>query len=190
VTVEAELAWGKLPFTTSLSPAWIFDSPADEVDERGFDIGLDLGWYPGGRPLRGFWVKAHGEYERFTSTVERRDAADNLVGKPNPEKCDADSEPGTCSKTVGSLIVGVQIGSTHVFGQAGGFTISGGIGIGVAIAPPVKLEVLPCTAADVVDGDPHCPGSEPEGSQGVMMSYYDEAGRIRLIGSLGLGVAF
>jgi len=71
------------------------------------------------------------------------------------------------------MIVGALVGTSVVFGDPVGFTVSGGIGIGVALAQSVDLEVV---------GTPEAPGATT--------TYYDKTGRLRLLGSLGLGVAF
>ncbi len=161
------------PITVQLSPTWIFDSPAADVSESGFDVGLDVVWYVQGDPFRGFWLKAHAEYEYFNATLTRE--VDGVPsGVPNPEHCDEDSEPGTCSTNVNSMIVGAMVGTSTVFGKNGGFAISGGIGIGVALADTVTLQV---------------DGENPE-ETGLAYTYYDKTDRIRLLGSLGLGIAF
>ncbi len=189
LTFEGEIALGSLPLSIVLSPSWIFDAPAEEREESGFDIAADFAWYISGNALRGFWLKAHGEFEIFQATLSR-EIDGTLVGKPDPNECDDDSATGQCTKSVNSFIVGLMVGSTHVFGRNGGFAISGGIGIGVAVADKTSLTVMPCTATDVAAKNPHCPKAEAEGAAGLSYSYYDDAARIRLIGSLGLGVAF
>ncbi len=188
VTVEGEVAWGQLPFTAEVTGSWIFDSPNESLDEKGFDLGLNLAWYPGGEPLRGFWVKAHAEYESFDATLSRLDG-DAPIGRPNPEFCDADSATGTCKRRVQSPIFGLLLGSTQVFGRKGGFALSGGIGVGAAIADATSLEVRPCSPTDVSAADPHCPAAEIGGTA-LGFRYYDDTARVRLLGSLSLGVAF
>ncbi len=189
LTFEGEIALGSLPLSITISPSWIFDAPSEDMEESGFDIAADFAWYISGDALRGFWLKAHAEFEIFQATLSR-EVDGNLVGKPDPSECDEDSSTGQCTKGINSFIVGLMVGSTHVFGRRGGFAISGGIGIGVALAEKASLAVMPCTEADVTAKDPHCPKAEAEGASGLAQSYYDEAARIRLIGSLGLGVAF
>jgi len=189
VTFNAEIAWGKLPFTTEITPKYIFNSPSNDLKEQGFDMGVNIGWYPGGQALRGLWVKAHAEYESFRSTLTRK-VNDAPQGKGNPELCDQSSDPGTCSRRVGSVILGLMVGSTYVFGRNGGFAISGGIGIGAAVAQKKQLEVLPCSASDVANKDPNCSVAETADSSSFGYAYYDEAARIRLLGTLGLGIAF
>lgn len=181
--------FGSLPIGIELVPSIIFDSPSADHDESGFDMGANFVWYPGGNPLRGFWVKAHAEFEVFKATLSRN-IDGQALGKPDPNQCDADSATGTCSKSLNSWIFGLILGTTQVFGKNGGFAISGGIGLGVAIADPVSLSVLPCTAQDVADKDPHCASAEAASATGITTSYYQEEGRIRLLGSLSLGVAF
>jgi hypothetical protein len=189
ITLAAEVALGRLPFSIEVTPKYIFDSAADALDEKGYDVGARLAWYPGGRALRGLWVKAHVEYENFRATLTREGTAGPL-GKPDPNLCDADSAAGTCSRRVGSTILGLLIGSTQVFGSNGGFAVSGGIGIGAALAGATDLAVLPCTARDVADGNPSCPLAEAPGASGLTFRYYDDASRVRLLGSMSLGVVF
>jgi hypothetical protein len=189
VTVAAEVALGNLPISLEFTPKYVFGSTAAELDEKGFDLGANVAWYPGGRALRGVWVKAHVEYEKFRATLTR-DGGSGAYGKPDPSLCDASSAPGTCSRSIGSTIVGLMVGSTQVFGGQGGFAISGGFGIGAALADPQKLGVLPCTASDLAAKDPSCSAAEPGGAAGIGFTYYDNTSRIRLLGSLGLGVVF
>jgi len=189
VTMAAEIALGRLPFSVEVTPKYIFDSASDSLDEKGFDVGGRLAWYPGGSALRGLWVKAHVEYENFRSTLTREGIGGPL-GKPDPNLCDADSAPGTCSRRVSSTIVGLLVGSTQVFGANGGFAVSGGIGIGAALAGATDLAVLPCTKTDVADGNPSCAAAEGPGASGLSFRYYDDASRVRLLGSMSLGVVF
>lgn len=80
----------------------------------------------------------------------------------------------TDEETVSSPIFGVLIGSSSIWGNDDlGFNLSGGIGIGVAVGEKVTLQV---------------PGDESV--SGISTDYYDKAGVIQLLGSLGLGVAF
>jgi hypothetical protein len=81
------------------------------------------------------------------------------------------------TKDVASPVFGLMIGSSNVFSRNGGFIISGGAGIGVATADPVMLSVE--------QFDPNYGGITR-----VEYSYYDKAGRIKLLTSLALGVAF
>src|SRR5690606_24439476 len=131
--------------SVELAPSWVFDSPADGVDERGFSLAARFAWYVQGKPLEGFWVKAHAEFESFEATLFRGDLNNEVYfGMPNPDFCDADSETGSCKKTINGFILGAMIGNSTVFGDDGGFAISGGIGIGVAVTGSETLEVLQC----------------------------------------------
>ena len=173
VTLEGEVKiWG--PITVQLTPAWIFDSPYENLSESGFDIAADVVWYVQGDAFKGFWLKAHAEYEIYKATLENPNEVGGAPAGVPADDCDADSEPGTCSKTIGSTILGAMIGTSTVFGKDWGFNISGGIGIGVALADAVTLTVEP--------GD--------DGANGVTITKYDKTGRIQLLGSLGLGIAF
>lgn len=189
VTLSAEVALADLPLSIEVTPKYIFGSPASELDEQGFDLGVNLAWYPSGVPLRGIWVKAHAEYERFTATLTRDDGT-GARGKPDPNQCAPDSTKGSCKNGVASTILGVIVGSTQVFGPQGGFAISGGIGIGAALADSKPLTVLPCTAADVADKNASCEAAEPSGTAALSYRYYDNSARIRLLGTLSLGVVF
>jgi len=188
ITAQVEIGLGKLPFSIEATPKYIFDSPEDLLDEQGYVIGGSVGWYPGGKALRGLWVKAHAEYERFQATLSRDDGG-GAIGKPGPG-CDPDSKPGTCTRTVSSPILGVMIGATQIFGKRGGFAVSGGIGVGAALADATPLAVQPCTKDDVADGVASCPTAEGDGASGVSVTYYGDSQRVRLLGSLGIGVVF
>ncbi len=185
ITFEGEVALGSLPLSVELVPSFIFDSPSEGLEDSGIDIGARFVWYIMGDPLEGFYLKAHFNYEHFSSTLFREDVNGDFIGVPASD-CDADSEPGTCTKTVASAIFGLMLGTAIVLPGDGGFAINGGIGIGVAVADPVTLRVNPCTVeavgagrCDVVDdGTP------------VFAEYYNKAGRIKLLGSLSLGVTF
>ncbi len=186
-TLEAEFALGSLPLTAELAASWIFDSPSEGLNESGVDVAGRVGWYVGGKAMKGFFIKANVEYETFRATLNRQTSDGTNLGVPNPDLCDKDSEPGTCSKQVGSTILGLMFGNSAVFGADGGFSLTGSIGIGAALADTVQLQVDPCTPADVQAGV--CVGFEPNGSA-LRTSYYDAAARIRLLGSLSLGVTF
>ena len=190
VTIEGEIALGTLPLSFELAPSWIFDSPSENLEEEGFDIAARFVWYVQGRPLEGFWVKAHVNFERFKATLFRESTDGTFFGKPNPEHCDADSATGTCSRDVDSFHVGAMVGNSTVFGDDGGFALTGGIGIGVALADAVTMSVDPCTADDAATGNPHCPANIIDEGGAVGTSYYDKSGRIRLLGSLSLGISF
>jgi len=191
ITVEGEVALGDLPLSVEFAPSYIFDSTSEGIDEKGFDLAARFAWYIQGRPLEGFWLKANAEYERFEATLYRGDLENEVFfGRPNPQFCDPDSATGTCRRTLQSFILGAMIGNSTVFGSDGGFAISGGIGIGVAVTGSERLEVLPCTDEARLGGDPNCPVSERDDGEGVFTTYNDKAGRIRLLGSLSLGITF
>ncbi|APR84931.1 Outer membrane lipoprotein [Minicystis rosea] len=84
----------------------------------------------------------------------------------------ADSTLTSEPKRFRSAILGAMFGDTFVVPKSGGFALSGGIGIGVATAKKAVLEV----------GDP-IHGIE-------QATLYDGFDRIRILGTLGLGVAF
>jgi hypothetical protein len=189
ITFEAEIALGSLPLTLELVPSYIWSSPAEGVEEQGFDIGARFGWYIQGNAMRGFWLKAHLEFETFEAQLLRGDTQlEQYYGKPNPELCDADSATGTCKRQLHNFIVGLMLGTSAVFPKSGGFIIHGGIGIGVSVVDAQRLQVDPCTQEDVNAGNPHCPVADT--GEILVNDYFDKTGRIRLLGNLALGVAF
>jgi len=147
------------PLTFEVEPSWIWGSPIEDVDASGFALSGNVGVYFSGKPLKGFFLKAHAGFETFEATLTHPDTGTST------------------SEQVGSPIFGALIGSSTVFGRNGGFNLSGGIGIGVATAETVTLTV----PGGTVGGQP---------VRGLEISYYDKAGRIQLLGNLGLGVAF
>jgi len=184
ITFEGEIALGSLPLSVELVPSFIWDSPHEGVENSGIDLGARFVWYVMGDPLEGFYLKAHFNYETFKSTLFRGDPLDPY-GVPGPG-CDDDSEPGTCSKQVSTTVFGLMLGSSMVFPRRGGFGLNGGIGIGVATADRIDLEVAPC---DIGSDPATCPLGPDDGSA-VVTSYYDKIERIKLLGSLSLGVTF
>jgi len=156
LSFEAELAIVG-PLSLQISPSWIFGSPTENVDQSGWAIAGDIGVYFEGKALRGFWLKGHVGYESFTATL---------------------TYPGTTdvkgSGAVSSMILGGMLGNTTVFGRDGGFSLSGGIGIGVATADPVTIVA-----------DPNRAGLSPVG-----ITFYDKADSIKILGTFGVGVTF
>ncbi|KYF88915.1 hypothetical protein BE20_34250 [Sorangium cellulosum] len=141
------------PLTVGLAPSWIWGSLDDAtLDTTGFALGADIGVYVEGKPLKGFWVKGRLGYESFEA-----------VYTPSPRVT-----PG--KRDVSSAILGLSIGSTNIFGRDGGFAMSGGFGLGVALAPPA-------TVAAGAAGN-------------YQYVFYEKTGKIKLLGSLSLGVAF
>jgi hypothetical protein len=184
ITFEGEVALGSLPLSIEIAPGYIFDSPSEGFEDEGIDLAVRFVFYVMGDPLEGFYVKAHFNYEHFSSTMFRGNI-DEPYGVPGGD-CDADSAPGTCTMTVASAVFGLMLGTSMVFPSKGGFALNGGIGIGVATADPVTLVVEPCTASS----DPAtCPLGADNGGASVA-DYYNKAGRIKLLGSLALGVSF
>ncbi len=191
ITFEAEIAWGDLPFSFELAPSYIFDAISSELDESGVEIAARIAWYVQGDALEGFWVKAHAEFETFQATLLRDYNGDETYdGKPHADYCDSDSETGTCSRNVNSMILGLMIGMSSVFGKNGGFALTGGIGIGVALAEPARLEVQQCTEEDRLAGNEHCVGRPSDNNGALYYEYYSDYERIQPLGSLSLGVTF
>ncbi|WP_437965458.1 hypothetical protein WMF04_38360 [Sorangium sp. So ce260] len=149
VTFEGEIAVIG-PLTIGLAPSWIWGSLEDAtMDTTGYALAADIGVYVEGKPLRGFWVKGRLGYESFEAVYT---PSRNVTGK----------------RDVSSAVLGVIIGSTNIFGRDGGFAMSGGFGLGVALAPPAEV-----TAGNY---QPYV--------------FYEKTGKIKLMGSLSLGVAF
>jgi hypothetical protein len=149
------------PITIEVEPSWIFGSPEENLDASGFAIAGRIGIYPFGTAIRGFWIKAHAGWEGFNAALTHSMAS---------------QLPNTTigRKYLSSGIFGAMIGGTSVYGRHGGFALSGGIGIGVATADPVQI-VAKSNAANVPD---------------EVAEFYNKSDRIRLLGNLGLGVAF
>jgi hypothetical protein len=142
-TVEGEVTvWG--PLTIGVAPSVIWDSPDDRLDEVGFSGLASVGVYFQGRAMSGFFLKGIAGFEVF-------DASATSVAGSNT--------------TVSSGLFGGLLGNQTVFGEEGGFTLSGGIGLAVASSDPITLP-------------------------GTPFSYYAGDSRFRLLGTLGLGVTF
>jgi hypothetical protein len=86
-----------------------------------------------------------------------------------------DATDVTQPQQLGSAILGVLFGDTWVIPRDGGFALSGGIGIAFATAKTVTLT----TNGDGVTGAPP-----------AQTTLYDGFDKVRLLGSVGLGVAF
>jgi hypothetical protein len=154
VAVEAEVKI-VAPFSVGVEPAWIWGGSQDFLDEQGFQLLAYAAWTFSGRTMRGFWVRAVGGFEAFDATLSH-----------------PDDPRFKTTKSVSSGIFGAMIGNSVVFGQNGGFTLSGGIGVGVATADKTEIVV-----------------SAP-GYGNVRATYYDGASRVKLLGALGLGATF
>jgi hypothetical protein len=85
-----------------------------------------------------------------------------------------DFEDVQVKKGVASGIFGLMIGDSVVFGENGGVTLSGSIGAGVATSDAVEV-IAPSPDPDVPD---------------ARATYYQDASRVKLLGSLGVGVTF
>ncbi len=157
VALEAEVKIAG-SFSIGVEPAWIWGSGTENLDEKGFQLLGFVGWTFSGPTLRGFWVRAVGGFEAFDATLTH----------PNFKTV-------TARKSISSGIFGAMIGNSVVFGQNGGFTLSGGIGLGVATADKTELIAV---------------SPKPDIIPSARVAYYDDSGRIRLLGSLGLGITF
>jgi hypothetical protein len=147
------------PLSIEVTPSWIFGSPYENIDAKGYSLGANVTFYfISGKAFQGMWLKAHFAYEDFTAVLTNP-ADENL----------------SASLPLSSGVLGGMIGSTSVWGRDGGFVVSGGIGIGVALAEPVTL---------IAPGDP------ARRIPGVETTFYEKLDKIKLLGSVGLGVAF
>jgi hypothetical protein len=144
------------PLSVQVSPSWIFGSADDFMEASGWALGGDIGVYFEGKPLRGFWLKGHVGYESFDAT---------LTHPVQPV--------GPVTKEVSSWIFGGSIGNTTVFSD-GGFSISGGIGLGVATSDPITIIA-----------ESKSPIEAPVGR-----IFYDKADSISILGTFGVGVTF
>ncbi len=77
-------------------------------------------------------------------------------------------------KGVATGIFGLMVGDSVVFGQDGGVAVSAGVGAGVATSDPIEI-IAPSP-------DPDVPSARA--------TYYQDASRVKLLGTLGLGVTF
>jgi hypothetical protein len=157
---EAEVAVAG-PFALEFDPSWIFGTSTDGLDEKGVELGGRAVFYIFGKPMRGFWVKAHASYERYDATYTN-------PATPNDPKLKA-------SKTLGSAILGALIGSSWVIGKDGGFTLSGGVGVGATTAAQTSIVA---------------PGDATRNVAPAQIDFYDKSDRVRLLGSLALGATF
>ena len=90
--------FGVGPYTATIDVSLDIEEGAkrEGLEETGFDFGARFVWYVMGDPLKGFYLKAHFNYENFGATLFREDLAGNTYGVPGPD-CDDDSAPGTCT---------------------------------------------------------------------------------------------
>lgn len=147
------------PISLEFTPSWIFGSPYDNIDEKGYSLGFNaIVHFISGKAFDGMWLKGHFAYENFEATLT------------NPFETSL-----SASQRLSSAIVGGMIGSSSVWGRDGGFIVSGGIGIGVALADPVTLTA---------------PGDPVRRIPDAQVTLYDKLDKIKLLGSVGLGVAF
>lgn len=177
MTIEAEVAVIG-PLTIEIVPSWIWGSPYPLQETRGFALAGRFGGYFSGKPNRGFWLKGHVGYESFAVEVVNERTMARTFSTEN----------------VKSPVLGGMIGSSTVFGRNGGFIISGGLGIGVATAS--RQTVTACASPKLVSdsGAPLLEPTEcleqPEGPPDERIHFYDKLGRMQLLGSFALGVAF
>jgi hypothetical protein len=89
----------------------------------------------------------------------------------NPLASDLVGQPTRLS----SAILGALFGSTIVFGRDHGFALSAGVGVGAATAGKATLTA---------------PGDPTRGIPGASTTLYDGFDKVRILGTVGLGVAF
>jgi hypothetical protein len=155
LTFQGELGvWG--PFSVEVVPSWIFGSTIQAVTTNGYSLGVNATGYFGGKAFDGMWAKVHFAYENFAVS----NAEDTSLSSPDRPS---------------SAVLGAMLGSTSVWGRSGGFVISGGIGIGVSLAPPITVVV---------------PGGGSQGMRPFSVKFYDGIDKIQLLSSVGVGVAF
>lgn len=143
------------PLSVQLTPSWIFGSSDEFMDASGWALSGAVGVYFEGKALRGFWLKGHAGYESYDATLTHRN-----------------DPSATATKEISSWIFGGSIGNTTVFGD-GGFSLSGGIGIGFATADPITLvaESKKTASAEV-------------------RQFYGKSDSISILGTFGVGVTF
>jgi hypothetical protein len=106
VTGELEYAfWG--PFSFAVVPEYVFADPSEDkargITVSGGGVAGEFGYWVEGRPLRGYFLKAHGGYRtiKFKSDI--------------------------AETNVPATRVGALFGSQSIYG--GWFTLSGGLGV-------------------------------------------------------------
>jgi hypothetical protein len=106
VTGEVEYAFAG-PFSVALLPEYVFNQPIDNrpdgITAKGGGIAAQFGFWVEGRPLRGYFLKAHTGYRSITVTGPYDEIA------------------------VPATEIGAMFGSQSVYG--GWFTLSGGFGV-------------------------------------------------------------
>lgn len=156
LSFEGEVTvWG--PLTVGVMPSWVWGSPVDHVDEQGASVLGTVSVYFQGQALRGFFVRAFGGYEQVDATLS------------HPANAASKS-----TETLQTGLFGAYFGNSTVFGEAGGFNLSGGIGLAVATSDPVTIDV----------------SSGQAGVGNARVVYFDDASRFRVLGNVGLGIAF
>jgi hypothetical protein len=119
-TIEGEVALIDY-LSAELALKYVFGDPRASKDalytSGGYEFSGRLGFWPGGTPLKGFFLKATGDYSfyRYES-----DVASSSFGEP---------------------ALGMLIGSQTIFGRYSGFTFSGGIGARYVFAQERALRV-------------------------------------------------
>lgn len=160
LTFQGEVAIYKL-FAVEVTGSWIFGSPYSGIEGKGFAVSLNPAFYLSGVALRGMWIKAHVGYENYSATFH------------NPGAPAGDTMLVSAPTRLSSMVLGAMFGDTMVVPGDGGFALSGGIGIAFATAGETQL---------VAPGLGNIPP--------VSTSLYSGFDKVRLLGTVGLGVAF
>jgi ComF family protein len=107
--------------SAELALKYVFGDPRASRDplytSTGYELSGRLGFWPGGIPLKGFFLKATGDYSFYNYKSD--------VG----------------SASFGEPALGMLIGSQTIFGRHSGFTFSGGIGARYVFAQPRAIQV-------------------------------------------------
>lgn len=111
VSLEGEYAPTRY-LSVEIDPTYVFGVPGTKSSgftAAGYTIGGRLGVWFQGHALRGWFLKGVAEYDHY----QMKSSFD--------------------STQYGEGVVGAMLGSQTVFGRDGGFTLSGGIGIGYVV---------------------------------------------------------
>lgn len=156
LTVEGEVAVIG-PLSVQISPSWIWGTEIENLEASGWALAGNIGIYFEGKALKGFWLKAHVGYESFDATLTHSRFSDVKS-----------------TQTIASPILGGMLGNTTVFGRDGGFSLSGGIGLGVATAKAQTLFT-----------------ESPNASiESEYITFYTKSESIKILGTFGVGVTF
>lgn len=119
-TVEGEVAVIDY-LSAELALKYVFGDPRASKDplytSTGYEFSGRLGFWPGGDPLKGFFLKGTADYSFYSY---KSDAGATSFGEP---------------------ALGMLLGSQTIFGGNSGFTFSGGIGARYVFAQPRAIQI-------------------------------------------------